>query len=118
MTIGEMMATVVNDYVRSFGSQTTMSRKELYQLLSEHYLIKYSSLLPQDYCYNRTNDGIIFKNHIHLFEYIDIDCYRLIGENYLYSGPVIHKPKGSPEIIIGEWKKGTLSFTDDFSDGV
>ena len=108
MTIGEMMATVVNDYVRSFGSQTTMSRKELYQLLSEHYLIKNSSFLPQDYCYNRTNGGIFFEGHTHLFEYVEPDLYRLIGENYPYSGSVVHKPRGAMETIVGMWTQGKV----------
>lgn len=118
MTIGEIMANVVNDYIRSHGTTNTMSKKELYQLISERYFIKYSSFLPQDYCYNRTNDGIHFQDHIHLFEYIGVDCYRLIGENYSYSGSVIHKPKGSPEIIIGKWTRGTLFFTEGYGDGI
>ena len=46
--------------------------------------LTFASFLPQDYCYNRTNMGIKFTEHAHVLEYIDADCYRLLGANYPY----------------------------------
>lgn len=108
MTICEMITDCVNDYVHIHGTSCTMSKKELYQIISCRYSIKYSSFLPQDYCYNRTNDGIFFEGHTHLFEYVEPDLYRLIGENYPYSGSVVHKPRGAMETIVGMWTQGKV----------
>ena len=108
MTIREMITDCVNDYVHVHGTDCTMNKKELFQMVSCQCPIKYSSFLPQDYCYNRTNDGILFDGHTHLFEYVEPDCYRLLGENYPYSGPVLHKPRGKKEIIVGMWTQGIV----------
>ena len=84
MTISEKIVESVNNSVRSCGTMTAMSRRELFLLVSETYDINYNSFLPQDYCYNRTNMGIKFTEHAHVLEYIDADCYRLLGANYPY----------------------------------
>lgn len=109
MTIPEIVKEVINAYVQTHGTFTTMSRKDLYQLVSNKYSIKYSSFLPSDYCYNRTNDGIHFERNIHLFEYICKDCYRLLGENYPYTGTVVHQPKGLLETTVGQWNQGIFT---------
>jgi len=75
--------------------------------------LTFASFLPQDYCYNRTNMGIKFSEHAHVLEYIDVDCYRLLGENYPYTGLIIHKPKGFVEIEVGRWENGESVFFDE-----
>jgi len=85
-----------------------MTRQELYNLISPDHALNYDSILPQDYCYNRMNDGIAFKDHVHLFEYLGRNRYRLLGDRYPYTGEIIHKPKRCPEVIVGKWKQGTL----------
>lgn len=113
MTISEKIVEIVNNYVRLCGTMTAMSRRELFLLVSETYDINYNSFLPQDYCYNRTNMGIKFTEHAHVLEYIDADCYRLLGENYPYTGLIIHKPKGFVEIEVGQWENGEAVFFDE-----
>lgn len=109
MTIPEMITCAINDYVIQNGTETVMDRTELYALVSSHYSINNGSFLPQDYCYNRTNNGIDFERQPHLFEYLERNKYRLIGKNYPYTGLIIHKEKGSKsEIVVGEWKSGIL----------
>ena len=66
---------------------------------------KASSIILSDYCYNRRNDGIKFDKHI--FQYIDHNKYKYLGENYPFTGLIIHKPKGAKnEFIVGEWILG------------
>lgn len=60
------------------------------------------SIIPSDYCYNRINNGIDFENYLHIFEFIGNRTYKYLGENYLYSGTIFHKPKGGFEIAIGK----------------
>jgi len=68
------------------------------------------SIIPSDYCYNRTNknfgcnkDGAAFC----IFEYVRRGEYQYLGEYYPYSGPVIHKPKGgTTENVVGYYKDG------------
>lgn len=47
-----------------------------------------NSFLSADYCYSRTNEGIDFEKHIHLFVRIDEGNYLILGKDYPYSGPV------------------------------
>ena len=110
MTISEKIVETVNNYVCLFGTMTAMSRRELFSMVSETYDVNYNSFLPQDYCYNRTNMGIKFSEHAHVLEYIDVDCYRLLGENYPYIGLIIHKPKGFVEIEVSRWENGESVF--------
>lgn len=113
MTINEMVIDAVNSFVQICGPECTMSRREIYYMISEKYDIKYSSFLPQDYCYNRTNMGIKYNEHAHLFEYVEKDWYRLLGENFPYTGPIMHKPAGFVEIEVGMWENGQAEFYDD-----
>ena len=108
MTIKDTIVETVNNYVSSHGYTTIMTRYELYNLISPDHALNYDSILPQDFCYNRINDGIAFKDHFYLFEYLGRNSYRLLGDRYPYSGEIIHKSKGCPEVIVGKWEQGTL----------
>ena len=112
MTINEMVIEAVNSFVQACGPEVVMSKRELHYMISDRYDIDYDSFLPQNYCYNRTNMWIKFNEHSHLFEYLEKDCYRLLGENYPYTGPIMHKPTGFVEIQVGEWENGQAMFYD------
>ena len=48
-----------------------------------------------------------------MFENIEPDRYRLLGENYSFSGPVVHKPRGDMEAIVGMWDQGRVELMQD-----
>lgn len=68
------------------------------------------SIIPSDYCYNITNNGIYnYENYLHIFEQIQRGKYKYLGENYTYTGKVYNK--GTP---VGEWINGKYyAFTRD-----
>ena len=49
-----------------------------------------------------------FKNDLHIFEYVKRGYYRLLGENYEYTGDIMHKPSKEEEYVAGHWKDGVL----------
>lgn len=110
LTIREKVIKAVNDYVSENGYETWMSRREVVDYVNSCYTdnIKYSSLLPSDYCYNRYNIGLAdFENKDRLFEYND-GSYRLLGEHYSFTGDVWRYPSDSDiePYIVGRWEKG------------
>ena len=102
MTIYEQIKETLKDYLGE-----TLSYKEIKEKLISNFNTNPSSIILSDYCYNRYNKGINFKQH--LFIYIDRSTYKYVGENYLYTGFVFHKPIGSDHAsVIGEWDNGQL----------
>ncbi len=71
---------------------------------------KLKSVLVTDRCYNRNNDGIKHTTP-RMFEYLGEGEVRYLGLNYPYNGPMIHKPKGEPERVVGQWINGQLDYT-------
>jgi hypothetical protein len=64
-----------------------------------------SSIILSDYCYNRYNTGIPFNKHV--FRYVAKNLYEYLGEHFLYTGLIYHKPAGEKqEYIVGEWREG------------
>jgi|ERR1035437_1742695 hypothetical protein len=59
------------------------------------------SILPADYCYNKTNKGNNFKLPYPLFEWHEGGTYKYLGPNFKYEGLVYWKGT-----LIGEWKMG------------
>ncbi len=59
------------------------------------------SILPSDFCYNRTNLGISPAVKP-LFIQEGRGHYRYVGANHPYSGPVFHKAKGQAERQVGD----------------
>ena len=85
-----------------------MSKKEFYDFVNSCYEgnIKTQSLIPTDYCYNRYNFG---WEGVWLLEYDENKkLFRLLGENYPYTGDVWHFPQGQSPYIYGHWSKGIL----------
>ena len=107
MTIEEKVIEVINDYVSSNGTASMMTPDQLYSLVTATYPMNRNSFLPADYCYNRTNEGIDFEKHSHLFERTDDGNYLVLGEDYSYTGPVYYRRRGEKEDSIrGVWTNG------------
>ena len=100
MTIYEQIKQVlVNDM------NQMVSPAEVKKRLQKEFGTNPSSIILSDYCYNRYNKGIGFNNHV--FQYITKNTYKYLGEHYLYTGLIFHKPKGQErEVIVGEWRNG------------
>lgn len=70
-----------------------------------------ASVIPSDFCYNRTNKGIVFGLDNRLFEYLGKHNYKYLGENFRYTGTIREKPLGEKERDAGEWRKnGTIKW--------
>jgi len=100
VTIYEQIKNILNDRIGS-----TVTASEIKHALKAKFGTNASSIIPSDYCYNRINDGIKFEKHI--FEYIDHNIYKYLGERYPFTGLIFHKPTGQTnELIYGEWNNG------------
>jgi len=100
MTIYEQIKEILKDKIGSI-----VSSSQVKGWLYVKYNINASSIILSDYCYNRINFGIKFNKHI--FEYIDRDTYKYLGENYPFTGLIFSKPLGEDkELVVGEWKNG------------
>lgn len=104
MTVYEEIKEVMQNY----NTNDIVTFQEIRAILQERYDRNPGSVILSDYCYNRYNSGISFNKH--LFEYLDGGNYKYLGENYNYTGPIYHKPKGQgAEIIVGQWQNGVKS---------
>lgn len=101
--------------------QTLMKRKnelispqELKKELFKRYGTNPNSVILSDYCYNRLNKGITFKNH--LFIYLNRGMYKYIGENAPYSGFIYAYSKilGADQ-VVGSWVDGQASLSSNSS---
>lgn len=78
----------------------TFKRHEIIDMVLKKYPgTNKDSVIPSDYCYNMTNNGIKFKFHV--FELQSRGVYKYLGEGVKYNGLVYWK--GSE---YGEWKNG------------
>jgi len=66
-----------------------------------------SSVIPSDFCYNRTNAGIPLVN-TPMFVLEGRGLYKFVGTGYPFTGPMVHKPRGQRERIVGNWKNGVF----------
>ena len=100
MTIYEQIKDLLKDNIGRF-----VSTSEIKDALKLKYGTNASSIIPSDYCYNRINGGIKFNKHI--FQWLDHNTYRYLGEKYPFTGLIFHKPANQNiELIIGEWING------------
>jgi len=106
MSNAEIFTARINEYVSQFGTENVM---DVDGVLSVAKMTeKRGIILPTDYCYNRYNNGLGEFDGPHLFEYTDDKRFRVLGENYPYTGNVMHKPKGEPEYVWAHWINGKL----------
>ena len=81
-----------------------LARQDIIAAVHEKYGTNPSSIIPSDYCYNRTNKGAADKP---LFEWLDDGQYRYLGEGYPYTGAVYSRPQGSGvDTVVGHWQEG------------
>ena len=88
----------------------TFTSSQIIRMVSAEFDTNRSSVIPSDYCYNRTNKGMNFEKQKHLFE-VNINknefLYTFLGEGCPYSGKVFWKRKGEKiEQAVGEWING------------
>lgn len=62
-----------------------------------------TSVIPSDYCYNITNNGIKFN--FHLFEYLERDTYKFLGAGAIYNGLVSWNGSEYGKWTNGKFKK-------------
>lgn len=88
-----------------------ISTTELKEELKSKYGTNSGSVLPYDYCYNRVNNGIDFRQDNRLFRYIVRNTYEYLGERYPYTGKIYHKAQGSKnDKEVGEWLNGKMKY--------
>ena len=93
------------DQILQEQNKTVFSSSEIKELCYDQFGSNKSSVIPSDYCYNRTNHGI--GNDKNALIFLGSGEYKYVGRDFEYSGWVYHKEKGSKkEQIVGEWKKG------------
>ena len=84
-----------------------LARQDIIAAVHEKYGTNPSSIIPSDYCYNRTNKGAADKP---LFEWLDDGQYRYLGEGYPYTGTVYSRQQGSGvDTVVGHWQDGVYT---------
>ena len=93
--------------------RATFGRREIHDLIESKIRgVNLSSIIPSDYCYNITNQGIRWDSRIFEYrpDYPRSEKYVYLGPGYLYNGPVIWRPKERTEALkVGEWRNGVLT---------
>lgn len=100
------VAAIINEYVCIHGYDVVMKKNELDALVKD---IQFESKVFQhsDICYNKANEGTLknFESDVHIYEKVKTGYYRLLGENYPYTGEIEHAGNSR---ILGEWVNGVL----------
>ncbi|UOO92526.1 DUF7225 domain-containing protein [Vitreoscilla stercoraria] len=88
-----------------------LSRQDIIHAVHNKYGTNPSSVIPSDYCYNRTNKGAADKP---LFEWLGNGQYRYLGEGFAYTGRVFSRPLGAKQdIVVAMWENGVQTpFTE------
>lgn len=93
-----------------FNKGEIYSHSELREFIEENNLCTVKNVAA--YSYNRWNKGM---TEIHpLLEWINRGEYKFLGENFSYSGIVIHHPQGGIPYKIADWNEGKLEFISGF----
>ena len=107
MTIKEQVAFTIENLINEYGTHHKVSRQELLELLESTFGTNRKSVIPSDYCYNRTNKGIEFSKSTRLLLFLGDGMYECLGENYNFNGDVYTREKGSKvDVVVGTWKEG------------
>ena len=105
-----LVAKTLNTYVEKYGPSEPKTKAEIRQILGD--LPLHVMFLESDMCYNKTNKANLktYPDDIIVFENTGRGMYRILGENYPYSGDVIWKNKTGKEVIVGRWNEGVLDY--------
>jgi hypothetical protein len=91
--------------VLSKQHKSVFTTAEIKTLCHNIYGLNKTSVIPSDYCYNRTNNGINTNKNILI--YLGSGEYKYVGKSYNYEGWVFHREKSTKEDkIVGQWKSG------------
>ena len=116
MTIDEQMTLIINELIEKYGLHYKAHRIEICELLSDRFGTNITSVIPSDYCYNRTNKGIEFLEKPRLLSFHGNGIYECLGENYLFSGPVYTREVGAAnDVEVGFWRNGIFTENDNWN---
>lgn len=110
------VADVIDDYVNRFGHDEVKHKSEIQKMLLDKIGDIYVMYQEADMCYNKTNKANLktYTTDVLLFEACDRPGYfRLLGQNYPYTGDVVWTKKKDPNEVVGHWEDGKLSFWGD-----
>lgn len=80
-------------YCESGAIYTT---SEIIDKVKAKHGVNKGSIIPSDYCYNRTNKGKLADVSLEkfkIFEWLARGRYKYLGEKYSYTGVVISNPR-------------------------
>ncbi len=106
-------AGVINEYVKTFGTDNVLHTSQIRKMLEEKLGYVYVMFQESDMCYDKTNKANLktYPEDILLFETTERrGYYRVLGQNYPYTGDVVWKKRGLPDEVVGKWKDGRLDF--------
>lgn len=86
----------VKDTFANCEHGTIYSRSEIVKMVKTKHGVNEGSIIPSDYCYNLTNEGILDNSDLDkfkIFEWVSRGKYRYLGENHPYEGPVYRNPR-------------------------
>ena len=107
------VADVINDFVKKHGADEVKHTSEIRKMLEDRLGYVYVMFQEADMCYNKTNKANLgtYASDIILFEASAKRGYfRLLGENYPYTGDVVWVKRSEPNEVVGRWDNGKLSF--------
>lgn len=107
MGIQELIADAMMDYLNNNSESCILTSSEIKEIVHKKHGLNKNTVTPADYCYNRINKGIEYNKMTHLFIYEGRNRYRLVGKDFVYSGPVYCRCKGEQnDEYAGEVVKG------------
>lgn len=109
-------AKVIDDYVEIFGHDEIKHTSEIHKMLMDKIGNICVMFQEADMCYNKTNKANLssYTTDVILFEACEKRGYfRLLGQNYPYTGDVVWTKRSEPNEVVGHWENGNLSFWGD-----
>lgn len=108
--IDSAVLSFVNFVLDNYGEDHIVSTAEIKEWCEQNCDTNPSSIIPTDYCYNRTNNGINQDGRVarpKFLEFVGRGRFRVLGKNYPYTGDMYARPRGYDEdIVVGHWKNG------------
>ena len=117
----EKVAVAIDKYVKEYGVGIVKHSSEIRKYLEKKIGTLDVMFQESDMCYDKTNKANLktYPADILLFESTEKRGYfRILGENYKYTGPVqwIRKGKDKPDVVVGKWDNGKLDYWGDSID--
>lgn len=104
------MTGFVNYVLDNLGADYIATTAEIKEWCEQNCDTNPASIIPSDYCYNRTNNGLNKEGRVYrpqLLEFVGRGRFRVLGKNYPYTGDMYARPRGYDEdIVVGHWENG------------